>query len=63
MWGQSSIIDSISTKDKVNLQYLSWGNPHLTRHFCEDELDLNSLLNIVSKSILVRFVGLIVSPL
>jgi len=35
--------------------------PHLTSRFCEDELCLNSLSNMVLESILARFVKSIVS--
>jgi len=29
----------------VSLQYISENNPRFTNQFCDDELDLNSLLN------------------
>jgi len=44
-----------------NKENISGKNAHLTSWFYEDELSLNSLLNMVSKFILVRFVGPIVS--
>jgi len=40
--------DLTSTKDKVNLQYISGSNPHITSWFYEDELGLNSLSNMIS---------------
>lgn len=40
-----AIEDPTSTRDKINLQFISGENHHLTNRFCEDELALNSLLN------------------
>jgi len=54
--------DPTLTRYKTNLQYISGGNSHLISQFCEDELGLNSLPNMVSNSMLTRFVGSIVSP-
>ena len=39
-----------STGDKVNSQYISRCNPHLTSRFCEVELGLKLISNMVSES-------------
>jgi len=47
------------TLTRVNLQYISGRNPHLTNWFYKEELGLNSLLNMILETILTRFVGLL----
>jgi len=47
-------------EDKTNVHYISEDNFHIKRRFCKDELRLNVLFNMVLKSILTRFIGLIV---
>ena len=39
-----------SIRDKVNSQYISGCNPHLTSRFCEVELGLKPTSNMISES-------------
>jgi len=50
---------------RVNLQYISGFNSHFKSQFCEEKLDLKSLLNmiLISEPILMRFVEPIVSSI
>jgi len=52
--------DLTSTRNKTNLQYIGGDKPHLTSQFCKNELNLNTLPNMISESSLTRFVRSIV---
>lgn len=49
----------MSTRNKIKLQYIS-KNKYFLR-FYEDSLDLNSFLSIVKESIIMKFIGFILS--
>lgn len=59
-----NIVEEIGDKNAQDLTN-GVGNcwrSHIISRFCEDELSLKLLLNMVSKSLVTRFDGSIVSP-